>query len=327
MKKYLLAVDAGNSKTLALAADSDGAILGWGRGGSGDIYRSEAAALHQVEAAIQATLERAQLQPTQLTASCFNMVGADWSEDFAFWEREISRRRFGRTTLVVNDALGALRAGSRDGTGVAVVVGTGAAIGAKSPEGRVWHSSFWQEPQGGHELGEKTLRAVYRAALEIDEATSLTERVLSHFGVSSVTEVLHQVTARSSRNDNKVRGLARILLDEAEKGDGKARNIVEAHGISLGDYALAAARKVDLVSAPFTLVLAGGVLRHTSQYLSRVIGEHVQNVAPYVRVVRAEVEPVVGALLLTFDLLDCCVDQALVARLTATLPESSFFES
>ena len=327
MKKYLLAVDAGNSKTLALAADSDGAILGWGRGGSGDIYRSEAAALYQVEAAVQAALERAQLRPAQLTVSCFSMVGADWPEDFAFWESEIRRRHFGRTTLVVNDALGALRAGSRDGTGVAVVVGTGAAIGARSPTGRVWHSSFWQEPQGGRELGEKALRAVYRSALDIDESTSLTERVLTYFGATSVTDVLHQVTSRSSRGSDKIRGLARVLLDEAEKGDAKARAIVEAHGTALGDYALAAARKVDLIQCPFTLVLAGGVLRHSSQCLSRAIGQHVQNHAPYVRVVKAKVEPVVGALFLSFELLGRHVDQALMERIAVSLPEPIFFET
>ena len=36
-----LAVDAGNSKTVALVVDGSGAVLGRGRGGRGDIYGAE----------------------------------------------------------------------------------------------------------------------------------------------------------------------------------------------------------------------------------------------------------------------------------------------
>ena len=34
-----------------------------------------------------------------------------------------------------------------------------------------------------------------------------------------------------------------------------------AHGAALGDYALVAARRVEIERTPFTLVLAGGVVR------------------------------------------------------------------
>src|SRR2546426_11971918 len=37
---YVLGVDGGNTKTIALVASLDGAILGAGRGGCGDIYNA-----------------------------------------------------------------------------------------------------------------------------------------------------------------------------------------------------------------------------------------------------------------------------------------------
>ena len=40
MKKFM-AVDAGNTKTVALVAEPNGRIVGWGRGGCGDIYNAE----------------------------------------------------------------------------------------------------------------------------------------------------------------------------------------------------------------------------------------------------------------------------------------------
>src|SRR5205807_1808836 len=123
----VLAVDGGNTKTIALVASLDGTILGAGRGGCGDIYAAEA-------------------------------------------------------------------------TGVSVVCGTGGATGARSPDGRIWHSSMWQnQVQGSAQLGQKTLHAVYRSELGIELPTTLTQRVLDFFHLESVEEVLHLFTSRSKR--------------------------------------------------------------------------------------------------------------------------------
>ena len=51
--QYVLAVDGGNTKTIALVAALDGTILGAGRGGCGDIYNSRAN-LDWVDAAAEA---------------------------------------------------------------------------------------------------------------------------------------------------------------------------------------------------------------------------------------------------------------------------------
>ena len=72
-------------------------------------------------------------------------------------------RGYGQRIVIVNDAMGALRAGSPDSTSVVVACGTGTAVGARHPDGRIWHSSFWQEVQGADELSLPALRAVYRA--------------------------------------------------------------------------------------------------------------------------------------------------------------------
>src|SRR3712207_5167121 len=195
----------------------------------------------------------------------------------------MEQRGFGRRILVVNDAIGGLRAGSPDGTGVAVVCGTGAGTGARAPDGRVWHTSFWQEPNGSHDLARRMLRVVYRAELGIDPPTMLTRRVLDFLEQSTVEDVLHLFTRREGQRPTQLGGLARVLLDEASNGDAPARRIVEEHGASLGDYALAAARRVGIEGTPFTLVLAGGVLRHAARLLPDAIVARVRTTSPGVR--------------------------------------------
>lgn len=334
---YMLGVDAGNTKTIALVAGRDGTVVGAGRGGCGDIYdttrvygdrspaAAAAAALASVDDAVRAALHIANITPACLEAGAFNMAGADWPEDYDFLRAAMRSRGLGRRIVVVHDSIGALRAGSPDGTGVAVVCGTGAAIGARAPDGRVWHTSFWQEWQGGHELGKKTLRAVYRAELGIDPPTTLTGRVLGAYGQQDVEEVLHLFTAREDAPPRDVARLAPALMDEARRGDATACRIVLGQGSGLGDYALAAARRVGLEGTPFTLVLAGGVLRQSSSLLMEAIVARVRTTSPEARPVQSRFEPAVGALLLALEAADIAIDEPLLEALTATLPPPAFF--
>lgn len=326
---YVLGVDGGNTKTIALVARHDGTIIGWGRGGCSDIYGagSPEAALEQLENAVVAALGMARVEPRDLSSACFSLAGADWPEDFTLLRSEIARRGYGERAAIVNDAIGALRAGSPDGTGVVVVCGTAAAIGARSESGRVWHSSFWQEPQGAVELGRKTLRAVYRAALGLEAPTTLTQRVLDFFQLGSAEEVLHAMTSRLTRrpSEAEIGQLTRLLLDEAGRGDAVALKLVETHGAALGDYALTAARQVEIEAEAFTLVLTGGVLRHESRALADAVIARVRRTSPAVQPVFSRFEPAIGALFLALENAAQPIDDALIARVEATLPPASIF--
>jgi N-acetylglucosamine kinase-like BadF-type ATPase len=255
------------------------------------------------------------------------MAGADWEEDFTLLKSAMEKRGFGRRIIVVNDAVGALRAGSPDGPAVAAVCGTGANTAARGPDGRLWHTSYWQEPQGAHHLGIKVLDAVYRAGLGIDPPTALTPTVLRYFGCDNVEEIVHLFSERGGNHPAKARvgGLSKVLFDTAQAGDPTAQQIVREHGSDLGDYALAAARRVGIEKLPFTLVLAGGVLRHPSRLLPEALIARVQALAPGANPVYSTFEPAVGALLLAYEAAGTSVDASVLARLAETMPESSLF--
>lgn len=323
----VLGVDGGNTKTLALIARADGVIIGAGRAGCGDIYGapSPAAAIAEIERAVEQALAAAGIQAAALNAAAFSLAGADWPEDFRLLEAALRDRGYGRAIIVVNDAIGALRAGSPDGVGVVVACGTGAAIGARNAAGKVWHSSFWQEPQGASELSTQTLRAVYRAELGIDPPTALTEHILAIFGARTVEEVLYRLTARDIARPEQARHLVRPLFAAADAGDAAACRIVTAHGRTLGDYAIAAARQVDLLATAFTLVLTGGVLRHPSPLLRDALVARVQEIAPGARPAQSRFEPAAGAVLLAMDHAQMTGNEALLGHLEASLPEAVFF--
>ncbi len=331
----VLAVDGGNTKTIALVATLDGTILGAGRGGCGDIYSAEpgtewpdsgAAAVANIEHAVLRALQAAQVEASKLVVGIFNMAGADWPEDFAYLHAVMKARGFGRTILVQNDALGVLNTGSPGAIGVSVVCGTGAGTGARGPDGRTWHSSTWQnQVQGSGQLGQKTLYAVYRSELGIEPPTTLTPRVLDFFRLNSVEEVLHLFTSRMRHVPGRVDQLTPILLDEADAGDSVAMSVVQGHGCALGDFALAAARRVGIEGTPFTLVLAGGVFRHPSSLLPDAIIQRVRTTSPEVRPIRYRFEPIIGVLFTALEAAQVAIDDALLERLVPTIPGPALF--
>ena len=325
VERYVLGVDGGSSKTVALVASLDGCVVGAGRGGPGDIYEGEAAAFGAVRTAVGAALGEAGLDRPP-THSVFGMSGADWPEDFGLIRATLHAD--GLTPLrVVNDAVGALYAGLPNGPGVVVACGTGAATGARGVKGELWHSSFWQEAQGGFELSVKTLRAVFRAQLGIGPPTALTESVLAVLGVPDVEAALHLTTARARPHPSRWSGLTRTLLSEADEGDAVARGIVTAHARALGDTALAAARQVGIEAQPFSLVLTGGVFRHPSALLTDALVARVQEDTPTVRILRSQLEPVFGALIIALQAVGVATDEAVLANLKSSSPPEGFFST
>ncbi len=315
---YVLGVDGGASKTLALVARADGTVVSMGRGGGSNIYDGDpdGALATGTQVALDA-LAAAGLAPADVTVGVLSMCGADWPEDFARIHSAMAH--LARRVVVVNDAVGGLQAGSPDGTGVAVVCGTGGATAARHADGRSWHTSFWQGAGGARDLAGKLLRAIYRADLGLDPPTALTPAALGFLAAGSVEEILHRATALDGPGPANRDGLARVLLTVAVDGDATARGIVAAHGDELGEYALAAARRVGLEGRPFHLILAGGIFRHATPLLADALIARVRTTSPDITVIRSAFEPVVGALLLALEHHGVHADETVLARIRATI--------
>jgi N-acetylglucosamine kinase-like BadF-type ATPase len=308
----VLAVDGGNTKTLAAIAGADGRTLGLGRAGRADIYNaaSPEEAIEAVAAAVGEALTAAGTAPGELEAAVFSLAGADWPEDFVLLERSL-RERLGLAVapLVVNDAIGALRGGSPDWTGISVVSGTYNAVGARRADGAVFHLGFWPDGAGGRDLARAGLRAVYHADLGMGPPTALTARALALFGADDAIDLLHAFTRRGGLPEPEGDRLAPVVLDVADEGDAVARAIVEEKGRVLGSQARACAARIELPLAGARVVLAGGVFGHPTERLAAATMAEL----PGARAVRHLAPPITGAVLLALDRIGVTADGAAVA--------------
>ena len=320
----VLGVDGGASKTVAIVADRTGRVLGTGRSGNADIYQTPDAETH-VAAAIAQALTAAGAKASDLNSATLSLVGADWPEDFDHWRTVIKHTGIDTAqTMVVNDAIGALWAGAPAGPAVAVVLGTGCAVGARGPDGRIWHSSFWQRTQGGAELATRALDAVYLAALGLGPTTTLTNAALHRFGALDVKDLLHRLTGRHQPRTVLIATFARAVLDAAAAGDPVAVTLVTEQGTAIAGYARAAAARVG-ITAQARLVLAGGICRHPARLMPHCVELGLARVVPHLVLVDNPPEPVAGAVLIALSQAGTVINDDVQARVQATLPTDAYF--
>jgi N-acetylglucosamine kinase-like BadF-type ATPase len=315
---YYLGIDAGGTKTLVMIADATGRICGIGRSGSGNWENvGLEGAYAAYEAGVAEALRAAGLRREQLTAAGYALAGFDWPSDEVRLNPVLDRLGVPGPRLLVNDTIAALRAGSRDGCGVAVIAGTGSTVAGRNRSGDTFRTfglgRMWGDFQGASGLVLEALRALGMRHYGRIASTSLEARFLSAFGAASVPELAERI----SRNEAPwPRGeLAPLVFEAAAEGDAVAVAIVHEAGAEMGDNAVAVARQLALAAEEFDLVMAGGVFNSRSALLIDALVAPVRAYAPQVRPVVLDAPPAIGSVLLAMDAAGAIVTDGVRARL------------
>ena len=318
---YVLGVDGGNTHTTAVVATTDGRVLGVGRGGCSDIYGAGSAEAGTAVLAdtVGTALFGSGISAAEVGASAFSLAGADWPEDVRLLRTFVTERLGLADSIVVNDAIGALRAGSPAWEGVAVVCGTFNAVGARHRDGTVFHVGFWPDRTGAFDLSTAALKAVYREGLGLGGPTALTTRALAVYGKADPLDLMHHFTHRGRPRMSELVRMAPVLLDVADEGDVVAMEIVAEAGRVLGDEARVSAERVHLPLTGTPVVLSGGVMSHPTDRLV----DHIMARLDGAVAVRSGVPPVAGALLMAIDRCGGTADEsALATRLALQVVEA-----
>ena len=332
MPHIFLGVDAGNSKTVAMACLASGEVIGAGRSGCGDIYGvlDEPEAVEAVMAAVDAALGEASADRSDVAAAAFRLAGVDWPEDEAFWDTALTNRWPDLVQRsIANDGYAAIRCGEPSGVGVSVMAGTAAAIAARGPSGATWEMGWWgQHAMGALGLMNEALKAVYLAELGIGPATALAPALLEHYKLPSVVELNHWFTRRrhSATHADRTRA-ARVVTTVAGQGDVVAQDIVDEQGRRLALYAQTAARKVGLLDGPepVAVVLSGSVLMADASPVAAALLDHLRRSMPGAVAHSTTMPPVAGATLDALAEGGVEVTRQVVEQLAATGPTRAFF--
>jgi N-acetylglucosamine kinase-like BadF-type ATPase len=301
--RAVLGIDAGATKTHALVASGEGAILGFAEGQCGNWERVglEAAGAVYVQTAREA-LSIAGLSAERLSGGGYGLAGLDWPSDHERLRPLIERLGVGGPQVLVNDAFVALWAGTGDGCGVVVIAGTGTTVAGRNRAGDEARTLGMGYPFGDFGgAGDMVRAAVYAIATAYTgrgAPTALSDRFVQLTGSRNAGDLLERVARRSLELDA---AMAPQVLDAAQGGDEVALGIVRRAGRELGENAVAIIRRLGLEGETFDVVLAGGVLRAGNRTMLDALEEVVRQAAPLAHLALLTEPPVVGAVLLAFE--------------------------
>jgi N-acetylglucosamine kinase-like BadF-type ATPase len=305
----VLAVDGGNSKTDLLLVGRDGRLLAAGRGPTSSHQKVglDAGADRLVEQA-DAIWTAAGLGPPgerpAATIGSYALAGADTPADVRRLAAAFGARRLAATSLIVNDAIAPIRAGTARGWGVGIICGAGVNAAGIGPDGRTARlaalgpiSGDWG---GGGAIGLAALGAAVRARDGRGPRTVLERTVPASFGLKRPIDVTWAIEY-GRMPETALYGLSPVVFAAARDGDGVARAILDRLADELATMACAMIRRLHLTRRDPVVVLAGGVFRARDATLEARIGAGVHAVAPRATIHRLDAPPVLGAALLGLD--------------------------
>jgi len=230
-------------------------------------------------------------------AICLGIAGVD-RDDEAATVRAIMRRICHKArVLVVNDALIALQGGIGAAAGVVIVAGTGSIAYGCDRHGNAARAGGWGYVLGdegsGYWMGRLALRAIVRETDGRGQPTSLTPRVLAHFGVARPEELL-QTVYRQDFKPAVVAALATHVQQARDEGDAVATAILDRGAQELVAAAASVTSQLELTGEEFSFVLAGGMFKAVP-WLREEVTRLLPTIAPRSRTILLEVEPAFGA--------------------------------
>ena len=292
----VLGIDVGGSKTVCLLADGDERVIAEAREEGANLQGAGELALEKVlHSVMERTLAGTGAVPSVI---CLGIAGVDRAPDEAVVRSIMSRIGYKARLLVVNDALIALQAGVGDASRSVIVSGTRSIAYGRNYRGEASRAGGWGYVLGdegsGYWIGRLALRAVVRHADGRGRVTSLTPRLLAHFGVARASELIHKVY-HEELSPRSIAAVARYVQDARDDGDFVAAGILNRAADELMTAATAVMTRLDLTGQPFTFLLAGGMFRAVP-WLCDQMQLLLPALAHQCRVMLLKEEPALGAI-------------------------------
>lgn len=259
-KTRVCLVDTTADKGMTVAGDaSNPTSVGW------DATRDRVIALiEQGRAALAG-------ESAEVGAICAAVAGIDRPEQARRLTAMLAARFPSARITVVNDALAALAAGTRGGSGVVLIAGTGTIAVGEDRHGRVARAGglgyLFGDEGSGFDIGRQGLLAAARANERRGPATALWRAACEVFGVASPPELVPAIH-NHPHPVGTVASFARTVAALADSDDVAAAimaGAVEQHSLLIGSVFEQLGPDVDS-----TVVLGGGFYAQPSRWMERL---------------------------------------------------------
>ena len=313
MKRCVLCIDGGGTKTVCVLATLDGKVIGRGSGGTTNPNLVSAPEINEtLQKAIQEAIQN--LPELQIEAVCGGIAGVGASEEKRV---EVSNvigqilstppfchalsKRFNPSVNieVVSDVVITLVAGVGKRHGIVAISGTGSVVYGETVKGQRIKVGGWGyllDEGSGYAIGRKAIKEILRAYDANGKTTLLAQKVLNVWNLSSMQDVVDYIYQKTTKPTD-IANLAKIVNSAASAGDESAKDILRKTAKDLYFNIAAAIKQIDFGKEGATLVLSGGVLTNI-KIVSEIIIKKVRAELPAITAIQLCREPVKGAIIL-----------------------------
>jgi len=324
MGRYVVGVDGGGTKTLALISDLEGRILGAGTAGPSNYHIVGIDnAKSAIRKAVSQALSRAGVKGEKISAVCYGLAGLDSPKDIAIMKPHLEGLGFAEKTLVVHDSHIALMGATAGEPGVIVIAGTGSVAAGVNESGQYVRSGGWGPVIGDEGSAYYIAREGIVAALKYYDGrgpkTLLLEGIMRELQLETPEDIIGFVYT-CVIDFSRIASIAPIVSRLASEGDLVAQDILRNAGKELADLAIAVIKRLGLKDRSFPLALVGGAFK-AGHYLLDEFKSRVLSFAPRAKLSKPRFPPAIGALLLALKELKVELTDTLIGNLERTYAE------
>ncbi len=300
--EYILGIDGGGTKTIAVVADLHGNILGMGLS-SGSNYH--AVGLENAIKAIKDSSKQAisNANVSTIKSACFGLAGAGRISDHKILFSKLENLIIANKILLKHDAYIALAGATICQPGVIIIAGTGSMAFGMNHLGKEERSNGWGYLLGdegsAYYIGRKALSYACKAFDGRGKKTALLEAIIDHFVLDDFNQIVKKVySKRTSAQD--IANLAPIVSQQASQGDKIALDIMNDSAFELALSVKSVIKKLDMDNERVLVATAGSVFK-SGEVLLGNFRQYLNSDYPLVEIIYPNFEPVIGALLILYN--------------------------
>jgi len=291
-ERIVVGVDAGGSRTVAIAADGETPFEPFAAGPGNPTSLGAERASDAIVAAVAGALGSLKADAVFVGAA-----GA-WNPETAEALRvSLAQRLTPARVGVSSDVEIALRAAVPTGDALALVAGTGSIAYAEIGERRFRSGGLGRtigDEGSGYAIGVAALRLLGRAFDGRALRDPMLDAVAAKLGVRDAFELVAAISDTDS-GAAAIAALAAVVIEHAGAGDRSGNKILQAAALDLFDLVRGVVRASGSTERELPLVFAGGLLAENS-LLTYLLETRIASELPHVHILKGAPAPHFGAL-------------------------------
>lgn len=303
-KGYVIGVDGGGTKTIAVLANLDGKILKLVKTGPASFVKvGLRETIFNIIKGIEKLLNKNKKK--QILSTFIGLAAIEEHKEMRKIIIKNLKRQpkvspiFKGKVTIGSDQITGFRGGTDEKDGVVLISGTGAVahgwLNKKEAHASGWGwlgdegSAFW--------LGQRAYQVVLKELDGRGPKTLITNLFFRKFKVKKAEDLKKKIYLKNNLIKN-VSSLSLLVDKAACKGDKIAKNLLVEAGKELALAANTVIKKLDFKKREFPLVLIGGMFK--SKIVPRTVKKEIEKLAPKVKFIRPK-KPVIGAVKLAIE--------------------------